>query len=167
MITATQGLSALHRHQTVLQGRVEVVRLLIGAGGQRLLFLTDKHGFSPLLYEGRQVAARCKDQQRLHGGGRRHAARTRCAGGHAAAGARGQGRVGRVGAGEALWGRWRRRGRRPPWPSCWLWRRSRKVRRARSVAAVGEGWRGAARARAGPARRSEGRRSVHPHNRLD
>ena len=35
--------------------------------------------------------------------------------------------------------RWQRRGRTPPWPSCWRRRRSREGRRARPVAAVVEG----------------------------
>ena len=35
-------------HQAVVNGHVGVVRLLIGVGGQRLLFLTCQNGATPL-----------------------------------------------------------------------------------------------------------------------
>ena len=50
-----------------------------------------------------QEATRCQGHQRRDGGGHRgHAGRTQGAGGHVMTGSRGQGRVERVGAGEAL-----------------------------------------------------------------
>ena len=48
LFVSNTGGTALH--QAALAGHVEVAQLLIGAGGQRLLFLTDEDGFSPLHY---------------------------------------------------------------------------------------------------------------------
>ena len=115
LITETGcGFTALHGAS--VKGHVEVTRLLIGARGQRLPFLTDQHGRSPLHHAASKGHVNLLRLLVERGGKRLLAAKTTRgetaedaatrAGHGALAGmlrrARGQGRVGRLGAGKAL-----------------------------------------------------------------